>query len=363
MLSIFVNHKSNQVVQPTSSFDALMRLSNLDDCIQDALSTREKLTIQINDLLKKYQPDLAKINSVSQADESVASTNRALLSIRKQLKTAQSRRVELQSSLRLRRNAISNGLLSQEKSKVHLQSARSEFASRACLHREVKSDLSGQIRRICEDLNQVYPVDPVPQKTLSFTVCGLPLPNATSPSTDPATTAAALGHVAHAVHLISLYLSTPLPYPITPYGSNSTIYDPISTSLHSSAARTFPLYQKGAVAYRFEYGVFLLNTDIDLLMSRQGIRVVDIRHTLPNLKYLLTVLTEGKGEMPGRKGGKFRVGLESPVSESEEGKPKVEELDGRLVVDFKRYGKGKEAVGRVRSPLGRENGTLTSKVR
>lgn len=363
MLSIFVSHKFNQGVQPTSSFDALMRLSNLDDCIQDALSTREKLTIQINDLLKTQQPDLAKINSVSQASESVASTNRALLSIRKQLKAAQSRRVELQSSLGLRRNAISHGLLSQEKSKVHLQSARSKFASRAYLHRDVKSDLSGQIRRICEDLSQIFPVDPMPQKTLSFTICGLSLPNATSPSTDPAITAAALGHVAHAVHLISLYLSVPLPYPITPYGSNSTIYDPISTSLHSSAARTFPLYQKGAVAYRFEYGGFLLNTDIDLLMGRQGIRVVDIRHTLPNLKYLLTVLTEGKGEMPGRKGGKFAVGLESPVSESEEGKPKVEELDGKLVVDFKRYGKGKEAVGRVRSPLGRENGTLTSKVR
>ena len=38
-------------------------------------------------------------------------------------------------------------------------------------------------------------------------------------------------------------------------------------------------------------------------MSKQGLRMVDLRHTLPNLKYLLTVLTVGKGELPIRKKG------------------------------------------------------------
>lgn len=33
---------SDGVVLPTSSYDALMRLANLDECIQDALATREK---------------------------------------------------------------------------------------------------------------------------------------------------------------------------------------------------------------------------------------------------------------------------------------------------------------------------------
>ena len=35
--------------------------------------------------------------------------------------------------------------------------------------------------------------------------------------------------------------------------------------------------------------------------------MVDQRHTLPNLKYLLTVLTAGKGELPVRKKGGARV--------------------------------------------------------
>ncbi len=37
--------------------------------------------------------------------------------------------------------------------------------------------------------------------------------------------------------------------------------------------------------------------------------MVDLRHTLPNLKYLLTVLTTGKGQLPLRKkGGSKAVG-------------------------------------------------------
>ena len=35
--------------------------------------------------------------------------------------------------------------------------------------------------------------------------------------------------------------------------------------------------------------------------------MVDQRHTLPNLKYLLTVLTAGKGDLPVRKKGGARV--------------------------------------------------------
>lgn len=41
-------------------------------------------------------------------------------------------------------------------------------------------------------------------------------------------------------------------------------------------------------------------------MSMQGLRMVDQRHTLPNLKYLLYVLTAGKGELPVRKRGDVR---------------------------------------------------------
>jgi len=66
--------------------------------------------------------------------------------------------------------------------------------------------------------------------------------------------------------------------------------------------------------YRFEYGVFLLNKDIEMvifdvliffdfarlnyfisqLMVDRELRALDMRHTLPNLKNLLLTLTDGE---------------------------------------------------------------------
>ena len=40
-----------------------------------------------------------------------------------------------------------------------------------------------------------------------------------------------------------------------------------------------------------------------MLSNALGIRPLDIRQTLPNLKYLLYIATAGKGEMPARKAG------------------------------------------------------------
>ncbi|KAL8835765.1 MAG: hypothetical protein Q9170_003197 [Blastenia crenularia] len=329
VLAISTGPKNAHNLQPTSTFDDLMRLSNLDDCIQDALATREKLTSQISGLLKKQKDDRQLVQSAAQAQDSYLSTSRAVSTLQKQIKTARGRRSELQGSLRARREAIRSGTLSQEKSQCHLKSARSNFASHVSLHGDTQSDIRAQVRRVCEDVLQIYPIEAIPQKALSFTIRGLPLPNATSPSLDPSTSAAALGHAAHVTYLLSLYLSAALPYPVSPYGSFSTIYDPISISLQSEAARTFPLYQKGAVTYRFEYGVFLLNSDIESLMSKQGIRTVDLRHTLPNLKYLLTVLTSGKGDVPGRKGG--RSGLKSNLyGEDDEVKPAHPRVDDSM---------------------------------
>ena len=287
-----------------------MRLSNLDDCIQDALSTRKKLSKQIGDLLEEQKESRSILTSASPASGSLASTNRSLSASRKALRTAQARRSELQASLRARREAIASGTTAQQKAASDLSSAQSSLSSRASDHRATESALRGQVRRISEDLLQIYPIEPVPNKPLNFTVCGLPLPNATAltaSDTDPLSVAAALGYATHLTHLLSFYLSTPLPYPPTPHGSTSTVYDPISSTLHSPQARTFPLFSKGAVGFRFEYGVFLLNADIETLMSRQGIKLVDQRHTAGNLKMLLSVLTAGKGDPPGRKKGALRL--------------------------------------------------------
>ena len=41
-------------------------------------------------------------------------------------------------------------------------------------------------------------------------------------------------------------------------------------------------------------------------MARQGLKMLDVRHTLPNVKYLLYVLTAGSTDVPARKAGGVR---------------------------------------------------------
>ena len=76
----------------------------------------------------------------------------------------------------------------------------------------------------------------------------------------------------------------------------------------SDPTRSFPLYPKGSgPSYRLEYAIFLLNKDLHVLLSDAfGVRVLDIRQTLPNLMYILACMAAGVGELPSRKAGGVR---------------------------------------------------------
>ncbi|KAJ3724290.1 UV radiation resistance protein and autophagy-related subunit 14-domain-containing protein [Lentinula guzmanii] len=153
-------------------------------------------------------------------------------------------------------------------------------------------------------LSYLFPIELRSPPDLLFTILDVPLPIPTSPN-DPAppltlpahadvnedTVATALGYVAIVVQLLAAYLGHILVYPITYIGSRSLIRDGISAMV---GPRMFPLFSKGVDTYRFEYGVFLLNKDIEMLMVEHDLRAIDIRHTLPNLKNLLLTLTDGE---------------------------------------------------------------------
>ncbi|KAK3986047.1 UV radiation resistance protein and autophagy-related subunit 14-domain-containing protein [Cladorrhinum sp. PSN332] len=293
---------------PTSSYNALMRLATLDNSIQDALATRDALTKQINHLLPKAAED-----QVPAAQDSLALTEKYLSSQQRAVASAKKRNADLRASIDARRAAIATGRSLQEKADVDVQNATEKLALSKSLLSKTKEQIRGQRRRICEDLAAIYDISPIPASPpLSFTICGIPLPNTIYDSTLRAPSgedalSAALGYVAQLADALQYYLSVPLPYPIRPFGSRSTIRDEISQL--PEPQRDFPLYvpRGGSSAqYRFDYGWFLLNKDIEALCASQGLRVVDIRHTLPNMKYLLYVCSAGSDELPERKKGGVR---------------------------------------------------------
>ncbi|KAJ4485494.1 UV radiation resistance protein and autophagy-related subunit 14-domain-containing protein [Lentinula aciculospora] len=153
-------------------------------------------------------------------------------------------------------------------------------------------------------LSYLFPIELRSSPDLLFTIIDIPLPIPSSPNdsapplilpmhadVNEETVATALGYVAIVVQILAAYLGHVLVYPVTYIGSRSLIRDGISAMV---GPRMFPLFSKGVDTYRFEYGVFLLNKNIEMLMVEHDLRAIDIRHTLPNLKNLLLTLTDGE---------------------------------------------------------------------
>lgn len=181
----------------------------------------------------------------------------------------------------------------------------------------------------------IFPIELVSPPDLLFTILDVPLPIPLS-SNDPApplslpmhkevtedSVASSLGYAAQLVQLLAAYLGKNLTYPVTCVGSRSLIRDGISAMI---GPRMFPLFSKGVDTYRFEYAVFLMNKNIELLMGDEDLRALDMRHTLPNLKNLLLTLTSGEAAPLGAQlpDSPTLSGLESPRSHSPPATPKA----------------------------------------
>jgi len=153
------------------------------------------------------------------------------------------------------------GLQVQAHSQNQLLEQRQILSERKSTMKELAVALQAQLRRICLDLQTIYPIEPIDDETLRFTIRQIWLPiSGEFENCSEEEIGTALGWTAHLVYLLSLYLGVPLRYPVQPVGGRSLINDPVSVIMGS---RTFPLYAPGSDQNRFEYAVFLLNKDIE----------------------------------------------------------------------------------------------------
>ncbi|TPX64205.1 hypothetical protein SpCBS45565_g06078 [Spizellomyces sp. 'palustris'] len=122
-----------------------------------------------------------------------------------------------------------------------------------------------------------------------YTIRGIPLPHSEYTGHDDEKIATALGFVCHLLYMIAYYLDVPLRYPMKLMSSRSSITDIVSE--HHTGSKEFPLYLRGADRMRFDYGVFLMNKNIEQLMSHLQLTVTNLRHTLPNLKAIIDAVS------------------------------------------------------------------------
>lgn len=281
-----------------------MSLKNYDECIRDSFVTRDTLVDQIKDVIAKSKEPTDTITAVAAANELLAATRGAITTTTKQNGKSSAHSAILRASLAARREAIFKGHKSQEESTSHLTVHQRVILTRLHEAQSAEQTISGHVHRVCEELARIFPIEAVEGRPLHFTILGCYLPNAkfNDPAAVESVTATALGYVAFILTQLSNYLSIALPYPLTALGSTSTVSDPISIHV-AKTSRIYPLYQTGSIPFRFDYAVFLLNKDLETLLAGKGLSVIDLRHTLANLKYLLTVLGGGLETLPMRKVG------------------------------------------------------------
>lgn len=233
--------------------------------------------------------------------------------------------------LKRRRDELKQTKAALEARKSALRASKSLFEAVEATSRKLgerlqtltgqKADLAllvhAQQASLLRNLEMIFPIELLDASSLLFSICGLPLPNAVAslpqgelhqeekrwkesvkrhvPASsrpvfhvfDDDTVSSAFGLVAQLVVLLSTYLATPIHYPLATAGSRAVVQDGISLM---SGPRAFPLYAKGMERYRYEYAAFLLNKDIEQLMNVHSVTVIDIRHTLPNLKNLMVTV-------------------------------------------------------------------------
>ncbi|KAH7883968.1 hypothetical protein F5I97DRAFT_1623789 [Phlebopus sp. FC_14] len=301
------NRRSRKLSAKTASSQDLLQIATLQASILDAEALLRDVIIEINRSLQTSDVITLK-REVSERGERIhdrQTETRTIVALTNCLRDdIASRRKQLQE----RRNNLAKARALHAEDVELLRASVAQVA-------EQRSDLAALRNRLppirtslISALEAIYPIELLSASELLFTILAVPLPipfNATEPApplslpghkdvTDDAV-ATALGYAAHLVQLIAVYMGKGLVYPITCIGSRSLIRDNISAMV---GPRMFPLFSKGVDTYRFEYGVFLLNKDIEMLMADRDLRALDMRHTLPNLKNLLLTLTDGECASP-----------------------------------------------------------------
>lgn len=118
-----------------------------------------------------------------------------------------------------------------------------------------------------------------------FAISGMPLlPSHLLGECDDVLASGALGTTALLVSRLADYLQVPLRFPIRFSGSRTTIVDPIGSHVDP----VFPLFRQSQSTERFSFAVWLLNKDVEQLLTSQGLITHDVRMTLYNLSKLMS---------------------------------------------------------------------------
>ncbi|KZT22111.1 hypothetical protein NEOLEDRAFT_1098260 [Neolentinus lepideus HHB14362 ss-1] len=308
--SLLARFKRHPESAKTANWQDLVKFVTLQTCILDTKQSLSQVVRDVDLLVTDWLSDLKREVSERQAwlnqlqserDEVYRASDDLMSRVRTRREGLRQRR----EMLRQAREELQLDVFAEHETEEELEDMREQLSS-------LRSNFAPVRTTLIATLAGIFPIELLATTPdLLYAILGVPLPIPTG-TTDPApplslpsrkdvnedTVATALGYAAQVVQLLAAYLGKRLVYPVTCIGSRSLVRDGISTMV---GPRMFPLYSKGVDTYRFEYGVYLLNKDIEMLMTERDLRATDTRYTLPNLNNLLLTLSVGNGaQLPSR---------------------------------------------------------------
>ncbi|VDB92340.1 unnamed protein product [Peniophora sp. CBMAI 1063] len=296
---------SSARIQPrtrTSNWPELLKLATLQTALAETRAQLRDTSAALDDFVASDELIPLK-HEVSERQARVDEWRGVSARMHSEVEDLRQRISEKRMALRERREEVdtASNLLADDAKAI--EDTAAEIAAERERNAVLRSRIAPRRAALVATLAWLFPIELRSPDDLLFTILDIPLAipaGATDPApplTLPAhkdvnedSVASALGYAALVVGLLATYTGLSLVYPVTFIGSKSVIKDGISAMV---GPRMFPLFSRGVDTYRFEYGVFLLNKDIELLMAERDLRALDVRHTLANLKNLLLTLSDG----------------------------------------------------------------------
>ncbi|OJT13214.1 UV radiation resistance associated protein [Trametes pubescens] len=319
-------HSRRKGAGKSASLQDILKLINLQACILDTEQSLGEVVREIDKTVVHNEVG-ALLREVSERDAWVCELKEERTKVDRDSEKLRARIEARRRDLQHRRETISQARQAHEEDLAEESRVDDAIVEERIRLSSLRSLLPIIRSNLISIVSFIYPIELVSPPDLLFTVLDVPLPIPAS-ATDPApplslpahkevtedSVATALGYSAQVVQLLAAYMGHRLMYPVTCVGSKSMIKDGISAMV---GPRNFPLFSKGVDTYRFEYGVFLLNKDIEMLMTERNLRALDMRHTLPNLKNLLLTLTDNEQHsIPGHRVASSSVSISSLQSQS-----------------------------------------------
>ncbi|KAK3847189.1 MAG: UV radiation resistance protein and autophagy-related subunit 14-domain-containing protein [Linnemannia gamsii] len=277
-------------VRRSYTYETVMRLNNLHECIADTKKSRDEIKHSIEAAMNKENAPMILEKRRGEYTERLWHLQRQVGHELNVLEGVQDRAEALRQEHAARRKTLADARERGQTQDMYLEENINNLTKNKESLFHVLKEYSAKRTELIATLFTIFPITESEDDPNLLMICKVPLPNSVYTGMDEDIISIALGFACQLVVMLAHYLNVPLRYPLTPMGSRAFVVDPVSLLV---GPKEFPLFGKGQDRNRFEYGVFLLNKDIEQLMNSQGLQFMDLRQTLPNIRYLMeTLLTK-----------------------------------------------------------------------